>query len=124
MALSRYLIQEKGFQAIAIEGDWTSVYAVHRYCQGYGNIRDAHMALAAFNRFPTWMWRNTTMLLFIQRLRQYNDRCKNKVTTHPFLNILQIFFKKRLTSFFALILFFSKPTVTFAYNSDSDRTRS
>ena len=38
MALSQYLIKEKGFQAIAIEGDWTSVYPIHRYCQGQGSV--------------------------------------------------------------------------------------
>ena len=29
IALSKYLMEEKGFHAIAIEGDWTSAYQVH-----------------------------------------------------------------------------------------------
>lgn len=78
MALSQYLIQEKGFQAIAVEGDWTSVYSIHRYCQGQGEFNEANKVLDAFNRFPKWMWRNTAMSSFIQSLRQYNDACENK----------------------------------------------
>lgn len=79
MELSQYLIQKKGFQAIAVEGDWTSVYPVHRYCQGLGVEDDITQALAQFKRFPTWMWCNTSMQKFIQQLRQYNNGLKNHV---------------------------------------------
>ncbi|APC92057.1 MULTISPECIES: erythromycin esterase family protein [Francisella] len=78
MKLSKYLIQEKGFQAIAIEGDWTSAYPIHHYCQGIGRIDDAKEALNSFVRFPRWMWYNTDMVEFIQQLRQYNDNYKDK----------------------------------------------
>lgn len=74
MALSQYLIKNKGFQAIAVEGDWTSVYSIHRYCQGYDNADKPQAALDSFNRFPTWMWKNTEMLKFILQLRQYNEQ--------------------------------------------------
>ncbi|MCD6045244.1 MAG: Protein-L-isoaspartate O-methyltransferase [Gammaproteobacteria bacterium] len=78
MALSQYLIQKKGFQAIAIEGNWTSVYPIHRYCQGQGRAEDAIKTLMHFKRFPAWMWCNRAMLPFIQQLRHYNEHC-----THP-----------------------------------------
>lgn len=76
MALSQYLIQAKGFQAIAIEGDWTSAYPIHHHCQGLADINKAKEALDSFKRFPAWMWRNTTMLKFVQQLREYNDGCE------------------------------------------------
>ena len=34
---------------------------------------DAVEALADFRRFPTWMWRNTVVVEFIEWLRAHND---------------------------------------------------
>src|SRR6266516_4923853 len=59
--LSKYLITEKDFHAIAIEGDWTSAYPVNYYLQGHGKNADPNSALDDFKRFPSWMWRNTTL---------------------------------------------------------------
>ena len=39
--ISEWLIQEKGFSAIAIEGDWPDAYRVNRYIQGRGDDADA-----------------------------------------------------------------------------------
>jgi erythromycin esterase-like protein len=70
--LSRKLIEEKGFTAVAVEGDWPDAYHVNRYVQGHDG-RDARAALAGFERFPTWMWRNTVVAEFIDWLRQHNS---------------------------------------------------
>ncbi|QIV94937.1 erythromycin esterase family protein [Allofrancisella frigidaquae] len=78
MELSKYLIREKGFKAIAIEGDWTSVYPLHCYCKSLSKLNKAQEALKAFDRFPKWMWCNTDMLKFIEQLRQFNDNYENK----------------------------------------------
>lgn len=71
--ISQRLIKEHGFMAIAIEGDWPDVYRVHRYLQGDGNANQSESSLAAFERFPTWMWRNTTLPPFLEWLRRHND---------------------------------------------------
>lgn len=73
IALSKALIEKKGFHAIAIEADWPSVYGIHRYVQGYGEINDSIHCLKEFTRFPTWMWGNTTIPPFLKWLRQYNQ---------------------------------------------------
>jgi erythromycin esterase-like protein len=70
--LSQYLIQEKGFNAIAIEGDWPSTYTANLYIQGKGKVADPLMALKDFSRFPTWMWRNPVIVELLQWLKQYN----------------------------------------------------
>ncbi|KTC86631.1 erythromycin esterase family protein [Legionella brunensis] len=70
--ITRLLIEEKGFMAVAIEGDWPDAYTVHRYIQEKSNVSDAEQSLEDFKRFPTWMWRNTTMPPFIEWLRAYN----------------------------------------------------
>lgn len=71
--ITQQLIQQKGFMAVAIEGDWPDAYRVHRYLQGGDDTQDSENALNDFERFPTWMWRNTTMPPFLKWLRKHND---------------------------------------------------
>lgn len=70
--LSKYLIQEKGFNAIAVEADWPDAYALHLYIHNQTYTR-AHDAFALFDHFPTWMWANVTMVDFIEWLKSYNQ---------------------------------------------------
>ncbi len=67
------LIAERGFGAVAIEGDWPDAYRVNRYVRGLGADRSAAEALSGFRRFPTWMWRNTAVVDLVDRLREWND---------------------------------------------------
>lgn len=71
--ITRQLIVQKGFMAVAIEGDWPDAYQVNRYLKGFGDKDTPEQALESFSRFPTWMWRNTTILPFLRWLRNYND---------------------------------------------------
>ncbi len=71
--ITQHLITKKGFMAVAIEGDWPDAYRIHRYLQGIGSKKDWKQALDGFKRFPTWMWRNTTLVPFFRWLRTHND---------------------------------------------------
>jgi erythromycin esterase-like protein/predicted phosphoribosyltransferase len=73
-AMTRRLIEEKGFCAVAVEADWPDAYRVNRYARGRGDDADAEESLRGFQRFPTWMWRNATVLDFVGWLRERNDR--------------------------------------------------
>src|SRR5688500_6476765 len=70
--ITRALIEERGFSAVAIEGDWPDTYRVNRYVQGEDGGADAVDALSGFERFPTWMWRNNAVVDFIGWLRAHN----------------------------------------------------
>ena len=72
--ITKRLIRERGFSAVAIEGDWPDAYRVNRYVSGRGDDADADEALAGFKRFPQWMWRNADVLDFIGWLRSHNDQ--------------------------------------------------
>ena len=71
--ITKRLIHEKGFSAIAVEADWPDAYRVNRYAQGRDSDTDASQALGGFKRFPQWMWRNADVLEFIGWLRDHND---------------------------------------------------
>ncbi len=71
--ITKRLITEKGFSAVAAEADWPDAYRVNRYVQGDGKDPDADSALKGFERFPTWMWRNTVVLNFVEWLRELNS---------------------------------------------------
>ncbi|TMI04713.1 MAG: erythromycin esterase family protein, partial [Betaproteobacteria bacterium] len=71
--ITKRLIEEKGFTAVAVEADWPDAYRVNRYVQGTSNDSDGEEALSGFKRFPTWMWRNSDVLDFVGWLREHND---------------------------------------------------
>jgi len=73
-ALTRRLIEEKGFTVIAVEGDWPDAYEVNQYVRGQGAPGRPRDVLQAFNRWPTWMWANETMADLTEWMRTYNDR--------------------------------------------------
>lgn len=72
--ITRRLIEEKDFRAVAVEADWPDAYRVNRYLHGAPDDADAEEALRGFRRFPTWMWRNAEVLDFLGWLRSHNDR--------------------------------------------------
>jgi erythromycin esterase-like protein len=71
--ITKRLIKEKGFTAVAVEAEWPDAFRVNRYVRGLGDDHDANEALGGFKRFPTWMWRNTVILDFVEWLRNYNS---------------------------------------------------
>ena len=70
--ITRRLITEGGFDAVVIEGDWPATQRVNRFVRGSGTDRTSEQALAGFERFPRWMWRNTVVRDFTTWLRTHN----------------------------------------------------
>lgn len=71
--ITRRLIEERGFSAVAVEADWPDAYRINRYVRGASDDPDALAALGDFQRFPRWMWRNADVLEFVEWLRDHND---------------------------------------------------
>lgn len=71
--ITKWLIEERGFNAVAVEGDWPDANRVHRYVTGADDDADSIEALAGFRRFPAWMWRNAEVMDFVGWLRAHND---------------------------------------------------
>lgn len=67
--ISRYLIAQKDFSFVAIEGDWPDTARIDSYVR---HMETARSEWTAFARFPTWMWRNREVRSFVDWLRGYN----------------------------------------------------
>jgi erythromycin esterase-like protein/predicted phosphoribosyltransferase len=72
--MTRHLIEKRGFCAVAVDADWPDAYRVNRYVRGHGTDVTPEQALRAFERFPSWVWRNDVVLDFVGWLRDRNDR--------------------------------------------------
>jgi erythromycin esterase-like protein len=71
--ITERLIRDKQFCGVAVEADWPDAYRVNRYVRWVGTDEDAGAALSDFKRFPTWMWRNTEVVQFVEWMRAYNS---------------------------------------------------
>ena len=81
-AISKRLIQERGFNFIAVEGDWPDCYKINRYVKGYKDGGDSvQNVLMNFDRWPTWMWANWEVAALTEWLKEYNQRlpANNKI---------------------------------------------
>src|SRR6267378_18687 len=85
--ITQRLIKEKGFTAVAVEADWPDAYRVNRFVRGMSDDVYAIEALEDFRRFPTWMWRNTDVVEFIEWLRAYNDDLPSGSTKSGFYGL-------------------------------------
>src|SRR4051794_167810 len=69
-AITRRLIEQHGFTIVAVEADWPDAAAIDRYVR---HKAPSAVAERAFQRFPTWMWRNLEVHDFVEWLRAHNE---------------------------------------------------
>jgi protein-L-isoaspartate(D-aspartate) O-methyltransferase len=64
------LVLRRGFNIVAIEGDWPDAARIDRHVRGSGvPARDQ----STFARFPQWMWRNREVVELIAWLKSHNE---------------------------------------------------
>jgi erythromycin esterase-like protein len=68
-AITRWLIEQRGFDFVAVEADWPDASMLDRYVRHRGA---PEQPFRAFQRFPTWMWRNQEVDAFTQWLADHN----------------------------------------------------
>jgi erythromycin esterase-like protein len=69
-AITQRLIEQHGFTIVAVEADWPDAASVDRYVRHRPHLAGGE---APFQRFPTWMWRNTDVEAFVDWMRRYNE---------------------------------------------------
>ena len=62
-AITRHLVEQHGFDIVAVEADWPDAAAIDRHVRLAPHRK---MAMPPFSRFPTWMWRNTDVEAFVR----------------------------------------------------------
>ena len=74
--ITKRLIQRHGFNIVATEADWPDAEMVDRYVRQRpgqkSKIEPDEKPQPAFQRFPTWMWRNREVQDFVHWLRDHN----------------------------------------------------
>jgi len=69
-AITRRLIKHHGFTIVGLEADWPDAASLDRWVR-HRPRRDGEER--AFERFPTWMWRNREFDSLVRWLRSWND---------------------------------------------------
>jgi erythromycin esterase-like protein len=69
-AITRRLIEQHGFNMVAVEADWPDAAAIDRHVRHKPPRADD---APPFTRFPTWMWRNAEFAGFVRWLRGHNQ---------------------------------------------------
>jgi erythromycin esterase-like protein len=68
-AITKRLIEHHGFTIVAVEADWPDAARIDSYVR-HRPVPDGDDA--AFERFPTWMWRNEEVADFVNWMRDHN----------------------------------------------------
>jgi len=72
--ITKRLIEEKGFNFVAVEGDWPDCFELNRYIKGFKDAakHPSDVMNTYFKRWPTWMWGNWEVAALAGWMRQYN----------------------------------------------------
>ena len=71
--ITKRLVEEKGFDFIAVEGDWPDCYRLNRYIKNYiSSEKGPVKVLQDFDRWPTWMWANWEIAALADWLEKHN----------------------------------------------------
>lgn len=70
-AITRRLVEQHGFTVVAVEADWPDAAAIDCHVR-QRQAQNWHRE--AFERFPTWMWRNREVADFVRWLRDHNQQ--------------------------------------------------
>jgi protein-L-isoaspartate(D-aspartate) O-methyltransferase len=68
-AITKRLIEQHGFTIVAVEADWPDAAVIDRYVRHRPGGRAEE---PPFQRFPSWMWRNTDVAAFLDWLHDRN----------------------------------------------------
>lgn len=70
--ITQELIEKKGFTVIAVEADWPDANHINHYI--HNTSGEPLLDSPPFERFPTWMWANHSVLEFSHWLRAHNQQ--------------------------------------------------
>lgn len=82
--ITRELIEKKGFNIVAVEADWPDATSIDYFIRGSGLNSGRNPSRnpgkkpisknKPFSGFPSWMWKNHSVIEFTRWLKDYNQR--------------------------------------------------
>ena len=79
-AITKKLIEEKGFDFVAVEGDWDDSYKISQFIEKPNNDSAAAIEiLKQYDRWPSSMWSNHEMVPLLLWLSHYNQNRPQKI---------------------------------------------
>lgn len=88
-AITERLVEEHGFNVVAVEGDWPDCRALDAHVRG-GGPASAEDALRAFRRWPTWMWANREVADLARWMRGWNEGHPRDVVSFRGLDVYSL----------------------------------
>jgi erythromycin esterase-like protein len=81
--LTKRLVAERGFDFVAVDGDWADCHRLHSCVTGApGAPNDPAAVLWGLRRWPRWRWANEEVVDFAGWLREFNTRRRRPVGFH------------------------------------------
>jgi protein-L-isoaspartate(D-aspartate) O-methyltransferase len=80
--ISKALIEDKGFDVIALEADWPDATSIERYVQS--DPRPPLFRQKPFSSFQSWMWRNQPFIDFSKWLKSTNQKRTESDRVHVY----------------------------------------
>jgi erythromycin esterase len=78
-AITRRLIEEKGFRLIAVEGDWSEMKRIDSFIhEGPADSLAATGVLRQNSRWPLWLWSNSETAGLVAWLNRHNQTAREK----------------------------------------------
>jgi erythromycin esterase len=74
--ISLELIKNHGFDFIAVEGDWPPCQKLNQFLESDDSY-EVEEVLKSFNRWPTWMWRNSEVADLMRELKKLRKEKRN-----------------------------------------------
>lgn len=68
--ISKKLMQNFGFNFIAVEGDWPDCYKLNQHIHDPQSNRAEDVVCGEFHRWPTWMWANEEIASLVKWMKQ------------------------------------------------------
>ena len=87
--ITRELIENKGFDVVAIEADWPDVTAIGYFINqaNHKYVKKPVFKIRPFSGFPSWMWANHSVYNFTLWLKNYNQSIDYKTDTVGFYGL-------------------------------------
>ena len=83
--ITRELIENKGFNIIAVEADWPDAETINHFVLGTSHT--PARINKPFTTFPRWMWANYSVLAFAQWLQDYNQHLSSNAEAVSFYGL-------------------------------------